>query len=312
MTNLFNEDNWYQWSYDDGPAFGLRTGRDDKLKIKYGKLPKFKPFKAALLDNARSTIDHFPGYKFNLLISGGIDSELMLRTYLELKHPVHAHIFRYEKDWNIYDVSHAVLMCENLNVPYTIHNFNLTEFFDEGKFVWFSDKAQSDRPRALVQLAFPGIIGEGLIISASSDPRWYRPHDDYTQQAQWRVQDFEHDIALDRFTHRIGIPAVMQWFKWTPALTLAWFSLRWFSRLVADGIPGKLGVVSTKITGYQEVFPEIPFRVKKTGFESIDHLVQPAEIALETINGGLFYRQQTDISADELWEEMTGHGYYFV
>jgi hypothetical protein len=308
-TPLFNADNWYQWSYGDGPAYGLSTP-GAQLKVKYGKLPAFKPFKYALLDNARSTIDHFPNEKFNLLISGGVDCELMLRTYLAVKHPVHAHIFRYENDWNIYDVSHAVLMCENLNVPYTIHDFNLTQFFEGGNFVRYSSLAQSDRPRALVQLAFPSIIGEGVVIGGSSEPHWYRPHDDYTKKAHWRCVDFEHDIALDRYTHRLGIPAIMQWYRWTPELTLAWFSLKWFADLLGDNIQGKLGMTSTKIQGYREAFQDIPFRFKKTGFEKIDHLVNPAEEYLMKVNGGLHYRQQVSMSADELWMEMTGHGYY--
>lgn len=314
MNELYNENNWYQWGYTRGEdvsdPYARRQYPDEKLYVKYGRLPAFKPFKQAVLDNARSTIDHYPNLPFNLLVSGGMDSELVLRAYRELGHRIHAHIFRYEKDWNIYDVSHAVLMCENTGTPYTIHDFSLTKFFESGKYERVSGLAQSDRPRALVQLAFPDYIEDGLIISASSDPRWYRPNDDYMQKAHWRVQDFEHDLAMDRYCHSCGIPAIMQWFKWTPALTLSWFSLKWFAKLVSDGIPGKLGVVSTKITGYQEVFPEMPFRIKKTGFESIDHLVEPAQAYLERKNGGLFYRQQADQSADELWMQMTGHGYY--
>jgi hypothetical protein len=314
VTKLFNEGNWYEWGYTKdewaSEPYALRQYTDEKLYVKYGKLPEFKPFKKAVLDNAISTIDHYPNEQFNLLVSGGMDSELVLRAYRSIGHHVHAHIFRYEKDWNIYDVSHAVLMCENTGTPYTIHDFSLTKFFESGQFEVISDLAQSDRPRALVQLAFPNIIGDGLVISASSDPRWFRPHDDYSQKAHWRVQDFEHDIAMDRYCDRVGIPAIMQWFKWTPALTTGWFSLHWFSDLVADRIPGKLGVVSTKIKGYQEVFPEMPFRFKKTGFESIDHLVEPAQAHLEKKHGGLFYRQQVERSADELSMEMTGHGYY--
>lgn len=317
MSTLFNQDNWYEWGYTKGEwvsdPYALRQFKDEALYVKYGKLPeKFKPFKEAVLDNARSTCDHFLGKKFNLLVSGGMDSDLVLRAYKEIGQPIHGHIFRYENDWNIYDVSHAVLMCENTNTPYTIHNFNLTNFFGSGEFEVISNIAQSDRPRALVQLAFLRMLEaeDGLIISASGDPRWYRPNDDYTQKAHWRVQDFEHDIAMDRFAHRMGHSAIMQWFKWTPELTLAWFSLKWFAKLVSDGIPGKLGVVSTKIQGYQEMFPDMAFRIKKTGFEHIDHLVEPAQAYLEKKNGGMFYRQMTDRSANELWQEMTGHGYY--
>lgn len=311
---LFNEGNWYEWGYTRGAwvsePFAIRQYPDEKLYVKYGKAPKFLRFKEALVRNAQSTIDHFPHERFHLLISGGADCEVMMRTYVEMRHPIQAHIFRYENDWNIYDVSHAVLMCENLGVDYTIHNFSLTKFFENGDFVRYSEFAQSDRPRALVQLAYPEVIGHGLILGGSSEPHWARPHDRYEEKAHWRCVDFEHDLALDRYTHRADVPAILQWYKWTPELTLAWFSLHWFADLLADRIPGKMGMSSSKMRGYREVYPDMPMRVKKTGFEYIDHLVERAEKHLEEKNGGLHYRQIVSRSADELWTEMTGHGYY--
>lgn len=318
MSRIYNQDNWYQWGYHkEGWAsdpYALRQYKDEKLYVHYGRLPgKFKTFKEAVLDNARSTCDYYQGRTIHLLASGGMDSELVLRAYKAIGANVVCHVFQYENNWNIYDVAHSVLMADETDTPLHIHNFNLTDFFESGSFAGFAEHAQSDRPRALVQLAFLQLLYQqvdGVIVSASSDPRWYRPHDDYTEKAVWRCQDFEHDIALDRYAHLLRADAIMQWFKWTPELTLAWFSLKWFADLVSDRIPGKLGVVSTKIRGYQEVFPEMRFRVKKTGFESIDHLVEPAQAYLEQKNSGLHYRQMVDQSADDLWMKMTGHGYY--
>jgi hypothetical protein len=118
---LFSENNWYKWSYGSSESFARADGVSE-LKTSYGRFEGSIPsFEEALLHNAKSTIDHYPNEQFDLLYSGGIDSELVLRTYKALGHPVRVNIFRYENDYNIYDVSHAVVTCEALNVPYTDH-----------------------------------------------------------------------------------------------------------------------------------------------------------------------------------------------
>lgn len=303
---IFSENNWYKWYYGNSQPFARADGQP--FHTTYGMVDEpIKTFKQALLDNAKSTVDHYPNEKFDLLFSGGIDSELMLRAYLEIGHPVRVNIFRYENNFNLYDVSYAVVVCEQLGVPFKIIDFNLQKFF-ENDAVTVSGEAQSDRPRALVQLAFLNYL-DGLPISGSSDCRWFRPHDDYTVKAEWRVEDFEHDIAMDRYAAFKNRPAIMQWFKWTPQVVVSWFKLDWFKRLVNDEIPGKLGVVSTKLEGYREAYPNLLPRVKKTGFESIDHLVLPAEEYLKKQNGGLIYRQTTDRSINEFSMEMTGRLY---
>lgn len=305
MKYTFNENNWYSWSYDDSAPFARRTKHGEIFKTKYD--PKHSvdhtlSFKAALMHNAVSVLNTH-GPRLQLLMSGGIDSELVLRVYKELNIPVTCHIFRYENDYNVYDVSHAVVACIHAGVKYYVHDFNLEKFFESEVFK-LSSIAQCDRPRALVQLSFLDYFDD-VPVSASSDPRWYRPSSDYTQRIEWHVQDFEHDIALDRYCAHIGRPAVMQWFKWSPELTMAWFNLKWFDDLTNDRIKGKEGVVSTKIQGYREVYPDISIREKRTGFEDVDHLVLPAQSEILRANGGAFYRQYTDRSRSELLQEMT-------
>jgi hypothetical protein len=303
---IFSEGNWYKWYYGNSKPFARADG--EQFRTTYGPIEgPIKPFKQALLDNARSTVEHYPNEKFDLLFSGGIDSELMLRAYLEIGHPIRVNIFRYENNFNLYDVSYAVVVCEQLGVPYKIIDFNLQKFY-ENDAVRISEQAQSDRPRALVQLVFLEYL-DGLPISGSSDCRWFRPHADYSVKAEWRVEDFEHDVAMDRFAASQDRSAIMQWFKWSPQMVISWFKLDWFKRLVNDEIPGKLGVVSTKIDGYREAYPALLMRAKKTGFESIDHLVQPVEDYLKQKNGGLIYRQTTDRSINEFSIEMTGKTY---
>ena len=96
-----SENNWYSWSYDDR-LFGRQTS-NDKFNTNYGQYNgRVSNFKDELLNAARSTIDHCDSTPV-ILFSGGIDSEIMLRAFLEIGANPEILIARYENDYNIYE-----------------------------------------------------------------------------------------------------------------------------------------------------------------------------------------------------------------
>lgn len=297
-----SENNWYYWTYSN-EKFDRRTSPQQELRTVFSPINNtVQSFKQELLNNARSTIEHFDGKKFSLLFSGGMDSELVLRSYLELNHSFDVNIFRYENNYNIYDVSHAVVVCEALGVPYKIIDFNLEKYY-ESDAEEISELAQIDRPRALPQLKFIDYVDHIPIIGAS-DCRWYREHDNYNTRSPWCVQCFEHDIGYSKYIREINRPAVAEWFKWTPGVVLSYTQLNWFKKLVTDQFHGKLGTTSTKYYGYKEVYPELLNRVKKTGFEYVDHLVFEFESHLEKKYNGLIYRQTCQRSMQDFFQQI--------
>jgi hypothetical protein len=101
------------------------------------------------------------------------------------------------------------------------------------------------------------------------------------------------------------MPAIAQWFKWTPELVLAYAELDWFKNLVINNKwTGREGVTSTKIIGYREAYPDLLHRDKKTGMEPIDSLINEFERFLEKKNNGLLYRQVVPRTLDELKKEI--------
>ena len=299
-----SENNWYKWSYGDKDTFGRQT--DDMLEFKTSYACDFsKPilsFKEELLYAARSTLDHNPGLRPCLFFSGGVDSELMLRAYKEIGSNPEVYIARYEKDYNLYDVSYAVTVCNMLGVKYNIVDFNLQKFYENDAEL-VSEQAQIDRPRMLPHLKFTD-AADGLIIVGHSDVRWYRTDDDYSKQGTWLAQDFEHDIGSDKYNIYHNRPAVYQWWKWTPGLILSYTRLNWFQNLIKDKYNGKLGINSTKIHGFREVYPDIIDRAKSTGLEFIDPLIDEVEQSFIKKYNGLPYRNQLERSLEQMTEEI--------
>ena len=297
-----SENNWYQWQYGNDPLFG-RQSDNKELRTIYTKMDRpLLSFKEELIEAAKSTLDHYSGLKPCIFFSGGVDSEIILRSYIAIGSNPKVYIVRYEDDLNIYDVSYAVTVCSILNIDYTIIDFNLKKFY-ENDAEQVSEDAQIDRPRMLPHLKFTD-CADGLIIVGHSDVRWYRTDDDYTKKGTWLMQDFEHDVGCDKYNILHNRPAIYQWFKWSPGLVLGYTNLTWFKKLVNDEYYGKLGINSTKIIGFREMYPDIIERKKQTGFEKIDELVSEIENVLKIKYTGLPYRQQIDRTMIQLYNEI--------
>lgn len=302
-----SENNWYQWKYGDETLFGRQAG-SAKLQTIYTRMTRpLLSFKEELDLAAKSTLDHYPGLRPCVFFSGGVDSELILRSYISIGSNPKVYIIRYEDDLNIYDVSYAITVCSILNVEYTIVDFNLKKFY-ENDAIQVSEDAQIDRPRMLPHLKFTD-CADGLIIVGHSDVRWYRTDDDYSKKGTWLMQDFEHDLGCDKYNILHNRPAIFQWFKWSPGLVLGYTKLSWFKKLINDEYYGKLGINSTKLIGFREMYPDMIYRTKQTGFEKIDTLVDEVEQVLSIKYNGLPYRSTVDKTINQLWLDVTGKLY---
>lgn len=289
--------NWYTWSYASG-SIRKQSAEDNFITSMNAQNISVKTFAESLIYNAQATADYYFGKKFSVFFSGGVDSELIVRSYKEIGKDFTACIVRYENDINMYDVSYAVAISESLGIKYKIIDMNLQKFY-ENEAEKISDISQVDRPRALPQLKFLDFVDDIPIIG-HSDPTWYRPNDDYKKPCEWLMCDWEHEIGGSRYALEINRPSIMEWFRWTPEIVVGFTKMKWFEKLIADGFYGKLGTNSTKIIGYKETYPDLLFRSKKTGFEKINDLINDFEKHLEKKNKGLIYRCKFDRTLEDI------------
>lgn len=303
-----SKDNWYKWQYGDGPVFGRQTGMDP-LRISFDKLPGLEnigTWREELQKAARSIIEYHPNLQPNILFSGGVDSELVLRAFMDIGAKPVAYIFRYEKDYNLPDVSTAIKACESLGAKYTVIDFNLTSFY-ENDAESISEKAQIDRPGMLPQLKFLDYV-DGLPIAGGGDMWVVRAHSNYTIKGKWTSLVFEDEVSWSKYVRYLDRPAVMEFFKWSPGMWLSFMNLEWFKKLVNDGYYGKLGVNSTKLIGHREAYPDLIERIKLTGFEQTEcfTMIQKYEMYLGNKYKGFPYRTILRQDLTELRNEILG------
>ena len=303
-----SENSWNSWKYDDRELFSRSINPQEKLIPVYKKMDrKILSFKQEALLAAKSTKEHFSNEKLNLFFSGGLDSELMIKSFLEIGEKPNIYIVRYEDDINLYDVSYAVSICSSLNLDFKIIDMNLKKFF-ETDAERVAEDAQCDRPRMLPSMTFADHV-DGVSLLSMGDMYWARPHADYGVKAEWVAIELESDFAADRYNILHNRPSVHLWARWSPGMMMAHTKWKWFHRLINDEIKGKLGNSSSKMQGWLEEFPDIMQREKVHGFEKIDPLINEFEQHLYKKWNGLPYRRQYDMTLDELYIMVTGQDY---
>lgn len=305
---LTSENNWYQWNYGVGEKFGRRTNKDERLVTSF--LPytgKIKSFRQELNNVASSIRDHYSNLSPCVMFSGGADSEVVIRSFLDIGITPDVYIFRYENDYNIYDVSYAITVCSMLGINYKLIDFNLKKFY-ENDAEQISEISQIDRPQALPQLKFMDYV-DGLPVYGASDISLTRSNDNYSAKGTWNISCWEHDVGWSKYAKTINRPAVMEWFKWTPGVVISVTQLQWFKNLIDDQYIGKLGTNSTKILGYQEAYQDIINRSKKTGFEKLDTLSLELEKFFEHKYKGLIFRDTCQRSLVDLYTQILGNNY---
>ena len=263
------KDNWFAWTYEDGIEYGPKPhSRADMNFILRNTITRpIQSHYEELCNNARAIRDVITG-EIDLLFSGGVDSEVVLRTYLDLKIPVNVYIFKYENDYNLPDYTQATRICRELGVTPIVIDFNLEKFFENEAYdMWTKIYAPSSG--FLPQLKMADYL-DNTPIYATGDPYWRRKSKDWTQPAEWSflLEEAYHLWAL--YFKTIGRTAITDWFEYSPELIMSYNQLPYVQELINDRIPGKLSTVTSKGIIHKEYWPTLELRNKLVGFGGPD------------------------------------------
>jgi hypothetical protein len=256
---MFYKDNWLVWSFD-GVEYGPKTSPTDVMGLKLiPTIKETKSYYTELCLNAIRIKEKF-GSNLSLLFSGGVDSEIILRVYKDLKIPLNVFIFKYENNFNYRDVACAIRICESLNCKFTIIDFNLKKFFENDAYdIW--TKCYTDTSGRLPQMAFSNYV-DGVSIMGSGEPEWRKQTDN-----TWKFELDESDKIWSVYNKTIGKNVICDWYEYSPEIIVSHLKLPYVQKLLNNEIPGKLSSVSSKGLIHKNIWPDLEIRQKLVGFE---------------------------------------------
>jgi hypothetical protein len=261
--------NWMSYSFD-GVEYGKKLTKESVFSINFNKKIKkesISSYKDALYNNAKIMRDSF-SEPFDVLLSGGIDSEVVVRTFKDLGIKHNTFIFRLENNYNIRDINDAIDICQQINIPYKIIDFNLQNFFEQDALYYFN-KSFVPRAGRLPRLKWLEYL-DNIPVFCDGEPYWKRMYgEDYSQKSEWQLQLGEDAYSSSVYARNLGRAVIGDWYEYTPEIMLSHMQHPITRQLLNDHLYGKLGSWSSRYAMHQEIWPEVATRKKLVGYEGL-------------------------------------------
>jgi hypothetical protein len=259
--------NWLEWSYDNKP-FSTPSSPDSIFSLKINPTTNLKvgSYHEELLNNAIRIRENIQG-PIDLFFSGGINSQSIMRSFLELKIPFNIYIIKFNDDINLDDVASAVNICQNFNLNYQVLNFNLKEFFEtEAETIY--QKCFSIDPKKLILLkAIEYTDGTPIF----GDNEFYFIPDGDMWKLKLTEENFKITTASDNFSKKI----IADWFYYSPELILSFVNHPLVIQLLKNEMLYKKSSLSIRGLIYKEYWNDFTDRKKMAGFENFKKYLIP-------------------------------------
>jgi hypothetical protein len=201
-----------------------------------------------------------------LMLSGGTDSEIVLRSFLQVGYTPRCVMIRFKDDYNDVDVVEAIDLCNQLNVPLEFVDFDVKDFLYSGEAAHFGNQLQCTQItylmvyHTILKLGMPAVMGGEVFLR----------RDIGTQPSSWYYCFRENeDASAMRFTNTFGVSLVNEFFSYTPELLLHYLNRPEIQSLVSNRMNYKLSSVSSKNAILKTLVPELIERKKTHGFEKL-------------------------------------------
>jgi len=275
----YTKDNHYQFGWNN---VLWNTPTDDLEEYIYqwkiGKLEKRLSWKESCLYAAQ----HIETYNEDIWIafSGGIDSEVTIRSFIEQGIKVNAAIIKFKNGINHKDVKYAIDFCNSNNINYRIFTLDVIDFITNHSNSYIN-KYKMISPQIPVQLWLLDNCDEFLVfcggdmrlnrtegtmddIYITIKPQTSTVHRAMIKQEKKGVPYF-HIHTPEQVYGFLNDPMTTIWKQHSYSMRM--LSIKWFKPVI-----------------YETSFPNLKPRQKLTGFELIEGLENNLRNKYESIN----------------------------
>lgn len=252
-----------------GRLFGYRTSSTEKFEVTLGSIDadhyRNTNFYEELKRTADSVYREF-GKDLVLFLSGGTDSEIVARNFLDIGVKPKCVTIKFKDGYNAADVAESEAIAKDLDLDLSLIEFDVKDFYRSGHALSFGKEIQCTQITYLMvyynvmKLGAPAVMGGEALLSRAithGGSYWY-----YTLREN-------EDCSAMRFSNKYNIPLVNEWFSYTPEMLLHYLEHPTIHKLLTDKNNYKLSSVSTKNAVLRELCPGLRQKIKTHGFERL-------------------------------------------
>jgi hypothetical protein len=265
LTYWYNDDENQRWRKDPNDYTSMRVGGCSRA-----------PFSAKIewTRIARLLIDQYPD--LTIFMSGGLDSEIALRCFLAAGIKPKLATIRFPNDKNAYDIAPMIDMVQQeWGLDVSVIDFDPEEFCLSGEYLAIAEKYQAYTFYQQILLKVAEDYSAPMITVDEVELEKLPAVNYDTGEVMWHwrfLKKEDQDGVWRRFADKTGIPALNNFYTYTPESMLAFLRLPTTAALIRDQIPFKLSWTSSKMKIYSEAGFKFRMRPKWHGMENYMHL----------------------------------------
>lgn len=250
-----------------GRRFGWRENPHEKFEVFVGKIDpdvyRTSSWREELRKTADSVLKEY-GKDLILFLSGGSDSEIVLRNFIEIGFKPRCVLLKFAGGYNAEDADEAVELAKCLDVKLDVIDVDILDFYHSGEIYEISSELQCSQIAYLNvyhhirKLGAPAVMGGEQLLR-----RFNNQWDDYWYHCYRENQDG----SSARFGERYQIPIVNEWFSYTPEMMLYYIEEPGVKKIMTDN--NYDSSMHEKNVVLQKLFPELRKKVKSHGFEKL-------------------------------------------
>jgi len=259
----------FNFYYNDNPNKKFRTSPSDIWKIEYPSVKrKEHNFVSECVLAATEILSHGTPM---LMFSGGIDSETMVRAFLETNQHFDVCIVDYH-GINQHDINYAFKFCDANNIKATVIKINLEEFWTT-ELGQYASLGQTFSPQLCTYMKAASNFPNHVVVIGGGENHLQ------LQDTEWCISEKERISSLHRFFINSNVKGWGGFFQSTPELIRAG---------ITDPVMQSI-LHSTEFTDSKDFKGDFYFRtwgiekrVKYTGFEKVQDLDYIHRTSLKT------------------------------
>jgi hypothetical protein len=264
----FTHNNHLRYTIGD-KEFGYRENSYEKYNVTIGQIDKDHYRTSNYKQELYRTADLiYQDYKSDiaLFLSGGTDSEIVARNFVDIGIKPKCFVIKFKDDYNSSDVNEAIGLAAELDLDLNIIDFDVKDFLYSGEATEFGRELQCTQITYLMvyhsikKIGMPSVMGGEVFLKRNIN----------TDPSTWIYCIRENeDASAMRFSLKFNLPLVNEYFSYTPELLLYYLEDPDITNLVTTKYNYKLTSVSSKNTILKRLVPEIRVRKKTHGFERL-------------------------------------------
>jgi hypothetical protein len=202
---FFSLENRFEFGYNKKP-FILRKSLSDQYYVKLAPCTR-EPlsFKDECLSAAHE-ITKAAGQTPTILLSGGMDSEIVAESFRLQNLPFRPVIFKYKNDLNKHDVDFALDYVRRHQLEHEIFDFDVMAFYETEEIQNLARVLYCPYPMLLTQVKMLDILSSAghFIIGGCSDPRYRYLNGTWTYYTEEYGESLKRFQLIKRFKSQIS------------------------------------------------------------------------------------------------------------